>query len=631
MKINQKAINTLRVLSAEMIADAKAGGDTKVCYNASPSLYTLFKDYYNFLGGEDNINRDRFVLADNSATALYYVLLHIFGFQISIEDLKNFSSHDGKTPISPILKTTDGVEVSIDGKGQGIATAVGLAIAEQSLSEKFNVQKFNIISNYTYCFTTNKSLEEGISQEAMSMAGKLKLSHLIVLYSCDSEKLSESVKDKYKAMGWNVFTSINSNSYFWNKLVMARAKLSTKPSIIIFKNKIAQDNDKESTIKSKILKSYEVEKLKADLGFNGSYNISNDVKQLCMRTNRKLKVEYLKWERKAVLYKNTHPKLSEELNEYYVKPKIQFAKFLKTKLAETSELDYANKLTIDFICNSRPCLMLASTNKKFLLEQKNQENLFFSKTNYRGKTIIFGNRENAMTEIVNGMSLYYLAPTYCFAPYTMAGNMVKGIERSVKMELPTMFTFYEKSILVQKNSLCFENFEQRTILNSLNDLQIFRPADINELIACHNVIYDTEKTSCLMLSEGAYPVENTSFDEAKKGAYVVSREEKSDIIFVASGAELGLALKLKTVLGKQTKCSVVSMPSYEIFKNQSEKYKQTILPQNAKLIFLDELDNNIWNNRFKNSTYINLKDYKTIKNTNEEIDLPKLSKTIKQI
>lgn len=634
MKINQKSINILRVLSAEMIANAKAGGDTKVCFNASPILFTLFKDFYNFYGGENNINRDRFVLADNSATALYYCLLHTFGFQVTIDDLKKFGLAEGKTPISPILKSTDGVEVTIDDKGQGIATAVGLAIAEQSLAEKFNVQKFKIINNYTYCFTTNKNLEEGIAQEAMTMAGKLKLSNLILLYACDESKISENIKQKYKAMGWNVIYSLNSESYLWNKIAIGRAKLSAKPTIVIFKQKLAKKNDTTPTADSKILKKYEVEKLKADFGFNGCYNVPNDVKQLCMRTFRKLKVEYLKWERKAVLYKNTHPKLSEELNEYYVKPKIQFTKFQKNKLTDINDIDYANKLIVDFVSKSRPCLMLASTNKKFLLEQKDYERVFFDKSNYRGRTIIFGNRENAMTEIVNGISLYYLAPTYSFAPYTMAGNMLKGIERSAKMGLPTLFTFYEKSILIQKNSLFFENFEQKGLLNNLKNIQIFRPANVSELLACHAIIYESETTSCLIISSGEYPVLETSFEDAKKGAYEIGKEENPDIVLVASGSEVGLAIKLKSMLAKKIKkIKIVSIPSYEIFSKQSEKYKQATLNSNtSKLIVFDELENNIWANKIKNCIYININHYKQLNANNiETIDLQKLAKTIEQL
>ena len=222
MKINQKSINTLRVLSAEMISNSQIG-DTRVCYNLAPVVFTLFKEQYNFFGGKDNVNRDRLVIADTNATALVYAALHQFGLGLTVSDLKNFGAEKGKTPAMPNAET-EGIDATITSKSQGIATAVGLALASHSISAKFNVQKFNIISNYTYCLATTDCLEEGMSQEAISLAGNLKLSRLIILCAVSGSGNEENVKQKYNAMGWKVVKATSQALYSSTAAKMALIK-----------------------------------------------------------------------------------------------------------------------------------------------------------------------------------------------------------------------------------------------------------------------------------------------------------------------------------------------------------------------------------------------------------------------
>ena len=192
MKINQRCINTLRVLSAEMINRA-GSGHTGVALGAAPIFYALFKDHYNFYSNK-HINRDRLVVSAGHASALYYASLHLFGFDVSMDDLKNFRQIGSKTPGHPELNVTDGVETSTGPLGQGVANAVGMAMAEANLSERFNVQKFNIIDNYTYCFVGDGCLMEGVAQEAISLAGNLKLNKLILLYDCNEITIDGSIK-----------------------------------------------------------------------------------------------------------------------------------------------------------------------------------------------------------------------------------------------------------------------------------------------------------------------------------------------------------------------------------------------------------------------------------------------------
>ena len=611
MKINQKSINTLRVLSAEMISNSQIG-DTRVCYNLAPVVFTLFKEQYNFFGGKDNVNRDRLVIADTNATALVYAALHQFGLGLTVSDLKNFGAEKGKTPAMPNAET-EGIDATITSKSQGIATAVGLALASHSISAKFNVQKFNIISNYTYCLATTDCLEEGMSQEAISLAGNLKLSRLIILCAVSGSGNEENVKQKYKAMGWKVVKA-KTNNFFWLSLAMKRAKLSGKPSIIFF------DSGKNGVDK-KILSHNEVEKMKADFGLNGSYRVANDVSQFCSRSYRRLKVEKNKWQKRVVIYKNTHPKLSEDLNEYFVKNKLQLPKKLKNQLEEITNLDEANKVIVEEIKKVRPCLMLASIKDKFIPKLDYVNDVNFSKNNNRVNNIVFGNRENSMAEIVAGISLYFDAPTYSFVPICIFSQMLSGIEHAATAGLPVVYGFYQSGSCVNQQKTNIEIYGQIEWLRSLKDINIFKPATALELLACYNIIYDSETTSCLIIPQQEYEFIPSSFESAKKGAYILTEDEGASRTLVASGNEVHIAMKIKKLLNDEgEKVKVVSAPSLTIFENQNEKYRRSIIDETKEKIFVLTTTNNfsIKLKELESIKYININNFTN--NANEITD-----------
>lgn len=257
MKIIQKSIETLRVLSAEIISAGKIG-DTGTALSASTILFTLFKDHYNFYGGDSYINRDRFVMSAGSASAIYYSLMHMFGFDITGSDLKNYAQFKTKTPYSPELNLTEGVDCTAGPLGQGVATAVGLAISQAFLAEKFNVQKFSIINNHTYCFVNEANLMSGEALEAIILAGTLKLNNLILLYNntgtTNDGNLNninnEKIKCKFKAMGWKVITVYKGDNYLWDFIAIKRAKRSKKPTLIIFKTKAGRGSVLEGKYES---------------------------------------------------------------------------------------------------------------------------------------------------------------------------------------------------------------------------------------------------------------------------------------------------------------------------------------------------------------------------------------------
>lgn len=619
MKLNQKSVETLRVLSAEMISAGNAG-DTGVALGGSTILYSLFKDHYNFLGGENYINRDRFVLSPGGAGATYYALMYMFGLNMSGVDLKNYAQLGSRTPYSPELDLTEGVDCTSGPAGQGVATAVGLAISQAFLAEKFNAQKFEIINNHTYCFVSEACLMSGVAQEAVSLAGTLKLKNLILLYNStgttndgNSSKINdENMKHKFKAMGWKVITVLNGNSYRWVTFSILRAKHSLKPTLIIFKTKVGQGSALEGLFKAhnKALNHNEIEKLKADYNLNGTFNVSNEVKQYCMRTSRRLKVKYSQWERLVVLYKNTHPELAEQLNAFYEKPKISFLKILKGKIEQTEDVLEFNNIIINLIASTRPCFMGGNADCSHLTKICIDDKLF-SKINYRGRNILFGNRNSAMGAVCNGISLYFGAPVFCGTMLANSNFLLQSIRLSVQMNLPVSYFFTHDSMLegIYGKLLPTEQLGQ---LRAIPGFLVFRAADNTELLACHSIVYETEQPSAVILSSHLAPIKTSDFEQAKKGAYIINEDQNAEIIIFASGSEVKLALETKELLNKSgKKVCVISVPSIELFESQSERYKSQILKENIKTrVAVEASDDAVWYKYIgQKGLFFNLKTY----------------------
>ena len=602
MKINQKSIETLMVLSAEMISTAKAG-DTAECLSGATFMFALFKDHYNFFGGEGHINRDRFVLADGNSSAMYYALMNMFGFNLAGIDLRNYCAFGAKTPLTPEPKLTEGVDIFSGTQGEGVAKAVGLAIAQASLAEKFNAQKFPIINNHTFCYVNPVSLMNGMAEEAVSLAGTLKLKNLILL--CNQTKttrdgvLENSNKDnlakKFQAMGWNVIVA-NGESYLFSSMAIGRAKRSSKPTLIIFKTKAGFQSVYEgsSILHTRVLNQFEVEKMKADYSLNGSFNISNDVKQFCMRTWRRLKVEYQKWERLVVLFKNTHPELAEQLNAFYEKPKISFLKSFKGKVEQCENLLEANQLILNQIAQIRPCIMGGSVDVACVNKAQITDSLF-SVENYRGKDIAFGGRKVASGDICNGLSSYFSSPCYMSSLLGLAHYALPSIRNSAISKLPVQYIFSHDSLLSEKLGKAYTPVEQLSLLRAVPDFAVFRPADAIELLSAHNYAYETELPNALVLTSASFPLlPKSDYEGAKKGAYVYDADENPECVIFASGSEVYLAVETKQILNKAgVKVAVVSVPSMEIFAMQNDKYKESVIFSNVKVRVAIEASNDL--------------------------------------
>ena len=339
MNLNQKALNYLKALSAETITNAKSG-HLGVSLGASSILFALFKDHYNFdVSDTDFLNRDRLVMSTGHASALYYSLLSMFGFNVSLQDLKEFRKFGSKTPGHPEYRTTEGVEVSTGPLGQGVANAVGMAIAEAVMEERFNTVGFNIINNYTYCFVGDGCLMEGVAMEAVSLAGNLNLNKLILLYDSNNVTIDgslslsnrENVAKKFAAMGWNVIKVARGNSYFWCSLAIKRAKKSKKPTIIIFNTTIGIGTQKEGTsaVHGAVLSEEELATFKENLNVKESFYIPGDVRELCMASTRRGKLNHEKWNQNLAIYSSTHPELYKSFMAFFDRKKINFDRIMK--------------------------------------------------------------------------------------------------------------------------------------------------------------------------------------------------------------------------------------------------------------------------------------------------------------
>lgn len=604
MNINQKAQNYLKALSAETITNAKKG-NLGVCLGASSILFALFKDHYNFDASDvDFLNRDRFVLSAGHASALYYSLLSMFGFNVSLQDLKEYGKAGSKTPLNVEYGKTDGVDASTGPSGQGVANAVGMAIAEAVMEERFNTIGFDVINNHTYCFVSDGDLMEGVALEAASLAGHLKLNKLILLYDCNdvsfdgSLNLSnrENVVQKFKSMGWNVIKVANGNSYFFCTHAIAKAKKSTKPTLIVFETTIGIGTQQEGTsaANSKILSEEELNDLKYDLRVKESFFIPSDVRELCMASTRRGKLRHEEWNQDLAMYSSTHPELYKSFLVFFDKKKINIDRIVKNIAKfDGKSLTEINHYALSELAYQCPQLLggtadVATTSLAYIDNAGN-----FSSGYKRGKNVRFGVREHAMTAICNGIALYEDFISFDTTYLTYANYNLPATRMRCLMKLPVLSFYTHDSIFGEQGGDCEQAIEQIGQLRAVIGNTIYRPCDYKELAAGYNECIKLDTPVCFALSKQNLPhVEGSSFEGACQGGYLVENTtNKPDIVLVASGSEVSLALEVATELRKKYQVNVVSMPSLEVFDRQTTAYKNKVISKDSKLVCAIEASN----------------------------------------
>lgn len=622
-KIAQKSLNYLKALTAETISHA-GSGHTGVALGASSILFALFKDHYKFdVSDTDFLNRDRFVLSAGHASALYYSLLAMFGFDVSIEDLKNFRKYNSSTSGHPEFRRINAIETTTGALGQGVANAVGMAMANNIMEERFNAIGFPIINNYTYCFSSEGDLMEGVAQEACSLAGAYNLKRLIILYDANDVTMSgslnlssrENIAKKYKAMGFKVIEVKNGNDLSACSSAIARAKRSQQPTLIVFHTTIGVGTDKEGTsaMHGYVLSNEELQEYKTKLGVKESFFIPNDVREYCMESTINGKLYHDKWNQELAVYGTTHPELYKKLLAFFDSKKIDYEKLAANEKFNDMPMREINAIVLNEIAEKLSFMLGGTADVVPSSMAYIQGGGDFVAGNKRGRNIHFGVREHAMAAICNGISLYEDFLPFDSTFLGFSNYMLPALRMRAMMGLPVLDIFTHDSVLIGEDGSTHQPIEQIGALRSIVGLNVFRPCDVNELVAAYK--YYTTERQPVSLVIAKQKIEKTSLSSIKgalAGGYVLKPAPKqADVVIMASGSEVPLALDVAKELEKTCSVSVVSMPCFELFEKQSSSYKEKVIQPSAALHVAIEASNDaIWQKYLSpNDLRIGIDDY----------------------
>lgn len=614
-EINQeKIVDQLRTLGIDMIHEANSG-HPGIVLGAAPAIYALYAHHLNFdPKNPEFINRDRFVMSAGHGSALLYATLYLAGYDITLDDLKNFRQLDSKTPGHPEYGVTPGVDCTTGPLGQGFATAVGMAIAEAHLREKYK-----IIDHYTYVLCGDGDLMEGISYEAASIAGNLKLNKLIVLYDANQVCLDGNIKNtfdeniamRFISQGWNVISVEDGNSYQLVSKALKEAKLKDDgPTLIEIKSTIGKYSQYEGTNKvhGSPLTDEDITQIKEkmqvrDIPFQISQQTLEEfqyiINERCNNLSEKFeeKVNNLKDEEKEAfnLFRNSDKKI-DFINYIYDAPEDKME----------SPRDTSKKVLNGIVPNS--ALMIGGAadtfgpNKTYIEEVGD-----FTDSNRLGKNIYYGVREHAMGAITNGLSLSGFRP-YCSTFLSFSDYLRPSLRMASLMNLPNIYIFTHDSISVGEDGPTHQPVEQLLGLRSLPNFDVFRPADANEVIGTYKAIFaKTSSPAVINLSRNKLPIlECTKASEVEKGGYIVEDSiEKPDGIVISSGEDLHqVLLAAKYLKVKGINLRIVSMPNLGRFLNQSEEYIEEILPVEVRKIVVEASSSMSWNKLIFNSKYL---------------------------
>ena len=576
--MDEKIINSIKGLSIDMI-NVAGSGHPGIALGAAPILYTLYAKHLNIsLKDDDWINRDRFVLSAGHGSALLYSILFFAGY-LSIDNLKKFRQINSLTPGHPEINTP-GVDASTGPLGQGIANAVGMAIASKYYSKAIDES----INYNTYVLCGDGDLMEGISYEAMSIAGNLNLNNLIVLYDSNNITLDgstsissiENVELRVRSMAWNYIKVIDGNSVEMISHAISLAKESTdKPTLIEIKTVIGNGSINENTniVHGKPLSNEDILKLKEKLNLSTKpFNVDNKLLDYFQNEiNNRTSKKYDEW-------KNISLNVNVDLNNI-VPP---FYEDMNESMRDTNS-KIMNIISDNIISFIGGCADVASSTKAIV------NNSYFSKLNYGGKNICYGIREHAMAGITNGIALSGLLP-FASTFLSFSDYMKPSIRMSALMNLPVTYVFTHDSIMIGEDGPTHQPIEQLTMLRSIPNLNVYRPSDANEIVGAWNEIIKNKKPSAIVLSRGNVPLlKGSNREDVSKGAYIIRKEKnRLDGIIIATGSEVSIAEKIAFEFEKEKiYLRVVSMPSISLFESNDIKYKESLLPAGYKKIVIE--------------------------------------------
>ena len=601
--INNKSISAIRSLSLAQIEKANSG-HPGICMGAAPMIYSLWKNYLKVNPKNPSyFDRDRFVLSAGHGSALLYTTLHLAGFNLSIDDLKEFRQIGSKTPGHPERLDTEGVEVTTGPLGQGIANSVGLALAEKHMAALYNKEDFPIIDHYTYCLCGDGDLMEGISYEAMSLAGHLKLSKLIVLYDSNdicldgelSTSFSDKIKERVEASNWNYIRVEDGQNVEAIGQAIEKAKgQDEKPSLIEIKTVIGFGSENQGTNKvhGAPLGQDDFGKAKKVYGWEEEdFSVPEEVYQdfrdtICQRGDEANKA----WDELLKTYSKAYPEDYKSLMNG-IERKLDEDFFEKIRKYSAEDKALASRASSGEILQD-----LAKYDKNIWggsadLFSSNKTDISGSpsfKDDPAGRNLWYGVREFAMAAIGNGIiahggSFHHVSTFFVFVDYVKAALRLSAISN-----LPLTYVFTHDSVAVGEDGPTHQPIEQLAMIRSIPNTIDLRPADANEVRLAWKVALESKiSPAVIVLSrqnlENLKETEN--LESIEKGAYIVSDSEKEipDGILIGTGSELSLALKVKDALKEMGQdIRVISMPSMSLFRKQDKAYKEMILPKEVK-------------------------------------------------
>ncbi|MGE7903292.1 transketolase [Peribacillus sp. NPDC094092] len=601
-KLDALSINTIRTLSIDAIEKANSG-HPGMPMGAAPMAYKLWTEYMNHNPkNPDWFNRDRFVLSAGHGSMLLYSLLHLSGYGLSIDDLKSFRQWGSKTPGHPEYGHTAGVDATTGPLGQGIAMAVGMAMAERHLAESYNRDSYNVVDHYTYSICGDGDLMEGVSAEAASLAGHLQLGRLVVLYDSNdisldgdlSQSFSESVADRFKSYGWQYIRVEDGNDLQEIAKAIEEAKTDdARPTLIEVKTVIgygSPNRSGKSAVHGAPLGADELKLTKEAYKwtFEEDFHVPEEVyshfNEAVVDAGAKKEEA---WNELFKNYKEAHPELAEQL-ELAIKgelpaewdqeiPVYEEGKTLASRASSGEVLNAIAKKVPSFIGGSAD---LAGSNNTAI---KGETDLLPG--NYSGRNIWFGVREFAMGAALNGMALHGGLKVYGGTFFVFSDYLRPAIRMAALMGLPVNYVFTHDSIAVGEDGPTHEPIEQLASLRAMPNLGVIRPADGNETAAAWKVAMEsTNKPTALVLTRQGLPTIKDTFETAyegvKKGAYIISasKKEVADALLLATGSEVNLAVEAQNALANEgIDVSVISMPSWDRFETQSKEYKQSVI------------------------------------------------------
>lgn len=601
--MSQQSVNAIKVLGVDAINKAKSG-HPGVVMGAAPMAYSLFAKHLRVNPKKtDWINRDRFVLSAGHGSMLLYSLLHLSGFEdVSLEEVKNFRQWGSKTPGHPEFGHTKGVDATTGPLGQGISTAVGMALAERYLAAKYNKEGYELFDHYTYVICGDGDIMEGVASEAASFAAVQKLNKLVVLYDSNDicldgetrDAFSENVRNRYEAYGWNTILVEDGADVEAVNVAIEKAKQSDKPTLIEVKTIIgAGSPNKQGTngVHGAPLGEEETALFRKEIGWNYEpFEIPEEVyADFKVNVADRGETANNEWEKLYNEYKEKFPELAAELEEVLSREDIKHLSkesFSFKNVGEAQATRNSSQDAINSIAKVLPTFFggsadLSHSNMTFIKGEGLQDDAHRTERN-----IQFGVREFAMATVLNGMMLHGGVRVFGGTFFVFSDYLKAALRLSALQNLPVTYVFTHDSIAVGEDGPTHEPIEHLVSLRTIPNTYVFRPADATETQAAWYLAQNVnDKPTSIVLTRQNLPVlENSSFEKVAKGAYVVYETSSDfDTILIATGSEVALAISVAQELEREgVKVRVVSMPSIELFEEQTSEYKEALLPRSIR-------------------------------------------------